>query len=196
VYLFGLAVTSFFLKKKMAEKPDNWTSMSNAMFELGFRNILDLRDQLASTIGFLPVIWAYMMKQFIPHVILILFVNLARSTTGDDGDSLFGNYGGYDQWPYQVLGYLTVIFAGFLMVLGLIAPDLYNGLTLLDESKIMHGTKKVLVKDVDGNDMEEGDSEEVAKEDTTAVAEVDVDADEDSPSVEDSPAVVEVEADA
>lgn len=170
----------------MAEETDDkWNSLSHVLFELAFRNILDLRDQLASTVGYLPVIWAYMMKQFIPQVILILFINLARSTTGDDGDPLFGNYGGYDQWPYQVLGYLSVVFAGFLMVLGLVVPDAYDGLTLLDESKIMHGTTAHNAKDAKDVDdvevvdkVEEGD-EEVAKgiDTTSDVADVVVEVD-------------------
>ena len=76
------------------------------------------------------------MKQLIPQVILILFINLAQSKN-DDGDPLFGNYGGYISWPFQVLGYLAVVFAGFLFLLGLAVPNAYNGLTLIDEKTVI-----------------------------------------------------------
>lgn len=145
----------------MADEPGMWT-WGSIFWKLGFGNVMDLRDQLSSTIGFLPRIWAYMMKQVLPHIILILFINLARSNN-DAGESLFGNYGSYVQWPFQVLGYLSVIFAFFLFLLGLVAPSAYDGLTLIDEKLIMHaGTEGKEVdpeKDADelGKDKEAGD---------------------------------------
>jgi len=137
-YFFFLGLTVFFLKKKMAEEPDKWSSLGDIFWELSFRNIMELREKLSSTIGFLPTIWAYMIKQMIPHVVLILFINLAQSTT-ENGDPLFGNYGGYIPWPFQIIGYGTVIFAFGLFSIGFAAPDLYSGLTLLDEKAIIHG---------------------------------------------------------
>ena len=91
------------MNKKFAEEPNTWESKSAMWWDLAFGNILHLRDRLSSDIGWLPTIWAYMMKQFIPHVILILFINLALSET-DAGKSVFGNYGGYRAWPFQYLG--------------------------------------------------------------------------------------------
>jgi len=79
-----------------------------------------------------------MIKQFIPHVVLILFINLAQSKN-DDGEPLFGNYGGYSSWPYQILGYGTVLFSISLFLIGFLFPNLYSGLSLLDEKTIMHG---------------------------------------------------------
>jgi len=102
VYFAGIGFTGFFLKKKMEEEPGKWT-WKTIIYEISLRNIMELRAQLSSTIGFLPNIWAYMMKQFIPHVILILFINLAQSNN-EDGESLFGNYEGYANWPFQILG--------------------------------------------------------------------------------------------
>lgn len=171
VYFAGLGFTWFFLKKKMEEEPGKWTWKS-IIYEISLRNIMELRAQLSSTIGFLPNIWAYMMKQFIPQVILILFINLAQSNN-DDGDSLFGNYGGYADWPFQILGcvfcflcsncrrphcyflsdheiltqtfpwnfrrYGVVLFSLSLFLIGFVFPDLYSGLSLLDEKAIIHG---------------------------------------------------------
>ena len=133
----GIGFTLYFLKKKMKEEPDRWTWKS-IIYELALRNVMELREQLSSTIGFLPKIWAYMMKQFIPHVILILFINLAQSSN-EDGQPLFGNYGGFPDWPYQILGFGTVIFALGLFLIGFFFPELYSGLSLLDEKNIIHG---------------------------------------------------------
>lgn len=144
VYLACIAATAFFLKKRMEEFPDKWDSLPSAMFEIAFRNVFDLRDQLATCVGFLPYFWAVLMKQLIPQVILILFINLAQSKNGD-GDPLFGNYGGYISWPFQVMGYLVVVFAGFLFLLGLVVPNAYNGLTLIDEKFVF----------ADGDDVKE-----------------------------------------
>ena len=72
------------------------------------------------------------MKQFIPHLILILFINLAAADNAI-GESLFGHYGEYVSWPFQILGILAVVFVLFLFVLGLAAPNLYEGLELIDE---------------------------------------------------------------
>ena len=130
-------MTAFFLKKKMDEQPGKWDgSLATAMYEIAFRNVFDLRDQLAGCVGFLPYFWAVLMKQCIPQIILILFINLAQSTN-DNGDALFGNYGGYLSWPFQVLGYLVVVFAGFLFLFGLAVPHAYDGLTLIDEKTIV-----------------------------------------------------------
>jgi len=62
------------MKQKMDEEPGKWTWKTLA-WEVSFANIMHLRDRLAHAFGSFPVIWAYMMKQFIPHVILILFAN-------------------------------------------------------------------------------------------------------------------------
>lgn len=146
----------------MADEPGRWT-WGSIFWKLGFGNVMDLRDQLSSTIGFLPKIWAFMMKQVLPHIILILFINLARSNNSD-GESLFGNYGNYVQWPFQVLGYLSVIFAFFLFLLGLVAPSAYDGLTLIDDKIIMHaGTEGKEVEEKVGDDPE-NDVDELGKD--------------------------------
>mmetsp|Transcript_12620 Transcript_12620/g.24240 ORF Transcript_12620/g.24240 Transcript_12620/m.24240 type:complete len:654 (+) Transcript_12620:123-2084(+) len=132
IYVAGMATTAFLMSQKMANEPGTWTSSSAMWWDLGFGNVMHLRERLADDIGYLPTIWAYMMKQFIPHVILILFINLALSET-DEGKSVFGNYGGYRAWPFQYIGYGAVLFAGFLFILGLVFPDAYNGLTLTDD---------------------------------------------------------------
>ena len=131
IYLVGVGVTCFFLKKKMEESPGKWTWKS-IIWAVSFKNMFDLRERLQKQVGWLPWAWAFFMKQFIPHLVLILFINLAAADTAT-GESLFGHYGGYVSWPFQILGILTVAFVLFLFVLGLAAPNLYEGLELIDD---------------------------------------------------------------
>jgi hypothetical protein len=151
-------VTAFFMKQKMEEEPDKWT-WNSIIWEVSFANVMHLRDRLSHSIGFLPETWAYMMKQFIPHVILILFVNLAASQT-DDGETLFGNYGGYRAWPFQYIGYGTVVFAGFLFLIGLVFPDVYNGLTLVDTKTLIAEAELQTMEDDKLKNMKGDESDE------------------------------------
>jgi len=131
IYLTGIGATWYFLRQKMQESPGKWTWKS-ITWGIAFKNMFDLRDRLRAVIGWLPWIWAFFMKQFIPHLILILFINLAAANNAV-GESLFGHYGEYVSWPFQVLGILTVVFVLYLFILGLIAPNFYEGLELIDE---------------------------------------------------------------
>mmetsp|Transcript_20306 Transcript_20306/g.46919 ORF Transcript_20306/g.46919 Transcript_20306/m.46919 type:complete len:114 (+) Transcript_20306:1-342(+) len=65
------------------------------------------------------------MKNLIPHILLILFINLAQSDNAE-GEPLFGHYGGYVTWPFQVLGILCVAFAGCLILVGAAMPAVYE----------------------------------------------------------------------
>ena len=103
VYATGMAVTAYWMNQQMSRDLSVWTSSSAMWWDLCFGNVMPLRDRLSNDIGYLPAIWAYMIKQFVPHIILILFVNLALSET-DQGKSVFGNYGSYRAWPFQSLG--------------------------------------------------------------------------------------------
>jgi len=119
-YFTGIFVTYLLLAKKMAEEPGQWT-WSAIIYELTFRNVMTLRQELAKVVGYVPAAWALGMKQFIPHVLLVLFINLAQSKNAD-GDPLLGHYGGYVSWPFQVGGILVVVFVGFIMLVGLAMP--------------------------------------------------------------------------
>ena len=39
---------------------------------------------------------------------------------------MFGNYEGYVNAPYQILGIMIVVFAGFLLVSSLVFPQMYS----------------------------------------------------------------------
>merc|ERR1712115_707597 len=91
-----------------------------AFNDLMFRNIIDLRDDLASVVGHIPLIWAVLIKFVIPPVLLILFA-MGCATQTESGETEFGHYGGYST-SFQMLGILAVVFIGFLFVSSAFAP--------------------------------------------------------------------------
>ena len=121
--LLGVAVTTYFLSKKMQESPGKWT-WRQIWWEVSFSNIFKLKALVEPTIQYIPDLWAYLIKGLIPHLLIVLFVS-AAVTNNTDGDPNFGNYGGYPTKPYQVLGILTFVFAAFLFVIGFIFPQVY-----------------------------------------------------------------------
>lgn len=127
-FVGGVAATGFFLSKKMQEEPGKWT-WSAIIYELALSNVMDLRNDLSSVVGYLPWIWAFALKNIIPQVLLILFVNLTQASNAD-GQPVFGNYGGYVTWPFQVLGILTVCFGCVFILVGLFAPKVFEAADL------------------------------------------------------------------
>ena len=127
-YLIGIAVTLFLLSRKKVEQPGKWT-WSSILWELTFKNVFDLTERIKPVVGYFPFVWCVLVKQFIPHVLLILFVNLAQSDNGY-GDPIFGNYENYVTKPFQVLGILTFVFAATLFTLGFVYPQIYHPLRL------------------------------------------------------------------
>lgn len=105
-------------------------SIKTKFHELYLANILDFRTQMQSVVGACPLVLCLLIKHFIPHVLLILFINLASSET--DGKPLFGNYEGYCAWPYQTLGILTMVCILLLMLVGAARPTLYDPLHHVD----------------------------------------------------------------
>mmetsp|Transcript_4829 Transcript_4829/g.6585 ORF Transcript_4829/g.6585 Transcript_4829/m.6585 type:complete len:653 (-) Transcript_4829:296-2254(-) len=128
LYAASMAYVVYLLKQKIESEPDRWT-WKTILYELSFRNVMDLKTELEVYVKWIPTVWAVLMKQFIPHILLILFINLA-SSDNDKGESLFGHYGTYVAWPYQVLGILIVAFVLVLFLVGLFVPSLYSCLAL------------------------------------------------------------------
>jgi hypothetical protein len=125
----GLLVTHYFLMERIALEPERWTVRS-IWWECAYGNISRLRDQIQPVIGPIPFIWVILMKNFIPHVLIVLFLNLCASENGA------GNYGGYAIRPYQLLGLISFIFAIFLFFVGLLVPEVYEPLAL-PQTKIL-----------------------------------------------------------
>jgi hypothetical protein len=177
-YLSGMVVTAHFLKARLAQDDEyTWKSI---WWELGFGNILRLRDRIQPMIGPVPFLWCFLIKQFIPHVLIILFINLARSDNGS-GDPIFGGYGGYVDRPFQVLGILTFVFALVIFLIGVFIPKLYEPLALPqvddydnnDDAALT--TKKLEEPGADGADADAeklaaGGSEEEVEEEIEAKA--------------------------
>ena len=134
-YFAFLGLTILEINKVVASSDGKWTTKS-MLWEVYFGNILSLRDRMQEVIGKVPFIWCVLMKHFIPHVLIVLFVNLAQSKNGD-GEPLLGNYGNYPNLPYQVLGIIVVAFTLVLFLGGVIFPNLYAPLALpqTDEAK-------------------------------------------------------------
>jgi hypothetical protein len=115
----GFLYTNQLLKQRMAEEEERWT-WSSIWWECAFGNIGRLRERIQPVIGRIPFIWVVLIKNFIPHILIILFFNLCTSGNGA------GAYGGYAVAPYQLLGMLTSTFAIFLVFLGLLVPEVYE----------------------------------------------------------------------
>jgi hypothetical protein len=167
--LVGIAMTAYFLKKKMQEEPGKWT-WGSIWWEVTFSNIFALKDRVQPTIQYIPNLWAYLIKGLIPHLLIIVFVNAAAAES--NGERIFGNYGNYPTKPYQVMGIICIVFALFLFLVGFFFPDVYAFLATAYEDENAEEQK---VKDVAGS---EDDSDEIV-----AVAEDESD--------ETGPAVVE-----
>ena len=179
-YGIGMAVTHSLLsnhREATDNNKDKWPTMSSIWYELSFGNIVKLRDRIEPGIGgSLPFIWCFLVKQFIPHALIVLFINLARAKTGD-GESTFGHYGGYVNQPYQVLGMLTFFFALFLFIIGLIVPQIYAPFALSDDTAVdsLNTTKDVDAVDGSGgkdgiNKVASEEEEEIAPKPTVSEA--------------------------
>ena len=166
-YLFGMAITWHLLKRSMAQDPE-WT-WSSILYELCLKNVMDLRADLEKHVGYMPWIWAFAIKQVIPHILLILIINLARSNNAA-GESLFGHFGEFEMWPFQILGILTVVFSGFLILVGVAMPSAFEGadLTTIERAPVKEVEAEAPVEDVEetGEDHYE---EEHYEEDDIAV---------------------------
>lgn len=68
-------------------------SLQSGLHDLFLKNVLDFKRELESVIGWVPSAWALGMRFLIPQILLILFVNLARSENAV-GQSKFGHYSG------------------------------------------------------------------------------------------------------
>merc|ERR1719266_2123495 len=121
-YAIMFAVLFISLRSVKAANPD-W-SMKGLWHELLFRNCLDMRDDLSAVVGYLPKTWALVIKHILPPLLLVLFINLASAKVAD-GQALFGNYEGYPDWPYQIMGIFIVGLTVALFSLGVIAPDAF-----------------------------------------------------------------------
>ena len=126
LYLFGMTVTTLMLKKtRDLQSKENQHTWKEMFYTLYFKNVQDYVEIIKKQVGYLPFIWGVTIKHVIPPALIVVFVLGAVATTDDDLP-VFGHYGGYVTWPYQVLGVLTFCFTAIIILVGVAAPDLYN----------------------------------------------------------------------
>ena len=84
IYGSGVAYCLHNLQNMVNE--DNSVSMRFLRNELLMGNILELRDELEKSVGYMPWIWALLMKHAVPQILLVLFFNLffAKTDYGKD----------------------------------------------------------------------------------------------------------------
>ncbi len=86
-WALGMAGVVFFMKKRMGEHPGKWTWKS-MFYELTLKDVMDLKNDLSEIVGYIPAVWAVVVKHFIPPVILILF-SLGADAETDKGKKVF-----------------------------------------------------------------------------------------------------------
>eukprot|EP00553_Chaetoceros_curvisetus_P003883 CAMPEP_0204617046 /NCGR_PEP_ID=MMETSP0717-20131115/4133_1 /ASSEMBLY_ACC=CAM_ASM_000666 /TAXON_ID=230516 /ORGANISM="Chaetoceros curvisetus" /LENGTH=560 /DNA_ID=CAMNT_0051630461 /DNA_START=486 /DNA_END=2165 /DNA_ORIENTATION=- len=69
----------------------------HTLYDLYMGNVLDLTANLESSVGKIPKAWPFLLKHFIPQVLLALFINLAFAKNGQ-GQTQFAHYEGYLEW--------------------------------------------------------------------------------------------------
>jgi len=165
-YLAVNVVTLYLLKRRMDADPDKWPCWSKIIWAVSFKNVFDLKARIEPTIRCIPALWCILIKQFIPHVLIILFVNLAQSETSH-GAPMFSGYGGYPMRPYQALGILTFVFAAFLFLVGMVFPCFYDPLALPDNHPSLEfitedaaASKSAMLEDRDSTNKDGDDGEE------------------------------------
>lgn len=141
-YIIGLIATFVLLNMRVATS-DHLTT-SSGFYELGLKHVMDLREELFGqqpSVYTVSVVWAFMIKQFIPHILLILFLNLSRSKNAY-GNPVLGNYEGYVFWPFQLVGIGCLIFAGAMFLLGAFAPEVLEGADMTTLKETIHEPSK------------------------------------------------------
>ena len=144
----GFLVTHRYLMHRMALEPERWI-MRSIWYECAYENMSRLRDQIQPVIGFIPFIWVVLMKNFVPHVLIVQFINLCASSNGA------GNYEVYAIRRYELLGLLCFTFAIFLCFVGLLVPEVYEPLALPQTKVLLSG-----VTSTENDEFEDNESED------------------------------------
>lgn len=95
-----------------------------AIKELFMGNMLKLRADLTGIVRYIPLVWFFLIRHIIPPILLILFANLSAAEQGDTGRAKFGFYGEFST-GFQALGITVFSISLGLLLVGLVAPDLY-----------------------------------------------------------------------
>ncbi|KAG7359158.1 sodium:neurotransmitter symporter family protein [Nitzschia inconspicua] len=134
IYGCGLVYCWGIMKSLVSE--EKGITMMDLFHELTMGNIINLKVELEGTVGYMPWIWAFLMKHLIPQALLVLFFNLFFAKTAY-GNMEFGNYNNYEIWPFQVLGVSCALLIFAIVISGMAYSKLFNVFmkTPLDEEK-------------------------------------------------------------
>uniref|UniRef100_A0A7S2YRB2 Uncharacterized protein n=1 Tax=Entomoneis paludosa TaxID=265537 RepID=A0A7S2YRB2_9STRA len=114
-----------------------WTDWAIAR-EFCMRNIIELKAELEPSVSVFPLWVPILIKHFIPHLLWVLFINLAVAK-GSNDKPLLGNYKGYPVWPYQFLGILIIVLSISIVLVGIFYPPVFHRLaaaTIEEEEQI------------------------------------------------------------
>ena len=100
-------------------------------YQLTMGNIMELKTELETSVGYIPKAWAVVMKHLIPQVLLVLFVNLSLAKT-EKGNWELGSYGDYLVWPFQFIGLSEVLFVASIVIIGFVKADLFERLVKIE----------------------------------------------------------------
>ena len=125
VFLVVGHIAVYYFCNKAAQERD--MSLKDVVYTLTMENVVALKDRLSTNISPLPTTWALMIKYILPPILLMCFINLCAAKN-EDGKSVFGNYSGYVNAPYQIIGILIVVLTMVIFTSGVLFPDLYRKL--------------------------------------------------------------------
>jgi len=139
LYVIGIIKCAIEIKGLVEHNPNLEFTLNSAVFELVMGNILQLKHTLESSVGGIPTMWPYLVKHFIPQVLIILFFNLTGSRN-ELGEPMFGHYEAYP-FPYQCIGIFLVLLVFLVFLMGLKHPDSFQKIAALQEQPMLNKAK-------------------------------------------------------
>ena len=115
----------------ITEHAEGEQTSADLWYQLTMGNIMELKTELETSVGYIPKAWAVVMKHLIPQVLLVLFVNLSLAKT-EKGNWELGSYGDYLVWPFQFIGLSEVLFVASIVILGFVKADLFERLVKIE----------------------------------------------------------------
>jgi len=135
-YGVGMLICAKEIKDFVAHNPDRGFTVKSALYELSMGNILQLKTALESSVGKIPVAWPYLIKHFIPQILLVLFFNLTGSRN-DLGETVFGHYEAFP-FVFQMVGIFVVVVAVIIFSIGVKRPETFEKIASLQEKPMGH----------------------------------------------------------
>jgi len=142
-YGFGVLYCYEQIKKLQADLPKQEHTTRVALLDLFMGNVNELTSELEKSVGPIPKAWPFLVKHFIPQVLLLLFINLACAKT-DGGNPIFGHYADYAVWPFQAVGIFVVLLVSCVFTIGLGRPDAYQLIASEDEREFRKHEEEIL----------------------------------------------------